>query len=95
MKDSNFIREVCLIASIVLPFFNIPLMIRMIQRKSSEDVSLIWALGIFICLLLIEPAAWVSKDEIFKIYSTMNLVLFSCVTLLTIWLRVKNNDLSP
>jgi len=82
-----WIQKIGLLASITLPFFNIPLMARMIKRKSSQDLSLVWLLGVFICILLMGPAAWTSSDFIFKIFSILNLIFFTGVTVLALWFR--------
>jgi uncharacterized protein with PQ loop repeat len=72
-------QQVGFIAAIVLPFWNIPLIVRLEQRKSSKDISLSWVLGVFICLLLMLPSALVSPDPIFKVFGLLNVALFSGV----------------
>ena len=68
-----------MISAIILPFFNIPLILRIRQRKSSSDISLIWLFGIFFCVLMLLPAAIVSKDLTFKLFGTINVLFFSAV----------------
>ena len=68
-----------MLAAIVLPLFNIPLMIKMRRRKSSSDISLVWTIGVFSCVLLMLPAAILSKDLVFKLFAVMNVILFSGV----------------
>ena len=41
------IQTIALIASIVLPLWNIPLILKIIRRKSSRDVSMSWAVGVW------------------------------------------------
>lgn len=77
-------------ASIILPFFNIPLMIRIIKRRSSDDISITWAAGIFGSLLLMEPAALISPDIIFKVFATLNVIIYFGVFFLVIYFRIKN-----
>lgn len=89
MFSASKIQWVGLIASIVLPFFNIPLMIRIVKRKSSEDLSLVWLFGVYICLILITPTGWVSTDFIFKIFTLMNVALFSGVVFLVVYFRLN------
>lgn len=81
------IEQVGVIASAVLPLFNIPLIIKLITRKSSKDFSLLWALGCWICAVLMFPAAMISHDLAFKVFAMVNLVLFSIVTFLVIKYR--------
>lgn len=85
----NLLQTLALLASITLPFFNIPLIVRIFKRKSSEDVSLLWALGIFTCLWLMIPAALSSPDFIFKIFAILNALFFSGVTAVVLYFRWK------
>ncbi|MBU3933522.1 MAG: hypothetical protein KKH11_02500 [Candidatus Omnitrophica bacterium] len=68
-----------MLAAIVLPFFNIPLMLRIRRRKSSNDISLTWIYGVFFCALLMLPSAITSKDLVFKLFAIINAILFSGV----------------
>lgn len=70
-----------LIAAVVMPLWNIPLIIRITQRKSSKDISLSWALGIFACILLMLPSALRSPDAIFRIFGIANAALFAGVVI--------------
>lgn len=67
------------LAAVILPFFNIPLILRIRRRKSSEDVSLVWAWGVFVCIVLMFPSALLSKDVVFKLFSVVNFLFFSTV----------------
>ncbi|MBI1909864.1 MAG: hypothetical protein HYS22_06815 [Deltaproteobacteria bacterium] len=87
MKQFPWVYYLGLISSIILPFFNFPLMIRILRRKSADDLSLIWLLGVFTCLLLMEPAALASPDPLFRLFGTLNLLFFSGVTFLVIYFR--------
>ena len=75
------IKLVGLIAAVVLPLWNIPLIARIRQRKSSKDISLWWTLGVFVCLLLMLPSGITSPDVVFRIFSLVNIVLFSVVVI--------------
>ena len=77
MKD--LITQVGFIAAVVLPFWNIPLIIKIIKRKSSKDISLSWALGVWVCIIFMFPSGIVSNDLTWKAFNIVNLVLFSCV----------------
>ena len=77
----GWIKTIGMVAALVLPFWNIPLMARIRRRRSSGDVSLLWTLGVFGCLLLMLPSALVSPDPVFKVFAVANLVLFSAVVL--------------
>ncbi len=73
------IQKVGLIASVILPFFNLPLIVHILRRKSSSDISMVWAVGIWSCILLMTPAALRSSDPVFRIFGIFNLILFSGV----------------
>ena len=75
------IKTLGLIAAVVLPFWNIPLIIRISRRKSSQDISLWWTLGVFVCLLLMLPSGLVSTDPVFKLFSVVNIILFGAVVI--------------
>ncbi len=80
-----------LVCAIVLPFFNIPLIMRMIKRKSSEDISLTWALGVWICIILMFPSGLLSEDIVWKTFNVVNVILFSCVVFATLrYRKIKN-----
>ena len=72
-------QTVGLIAAVAMPFWNIPLIIRISQRKSSKDISLPWALGVLSCIVLMLPSALASPDVIFKAFGVVNSVFFTAV----------------
>jgi len=76
------IRTVGLIVAVLLPFLNIPLIVRIGRRKSSKDVSLWWTFGVFVGLLLMLPSALISVDVVFKTSSVVNIILFGAVVIL-------------
>lgn len=75
------IETIGLIAAVLLPFWNIPLILRIERRKSSGDMSLWWTLGVFTCFVLMLPSAVASSDAVFKAFSLTNIVLFSGVVI--------------
>ena len=81
------IKTIGLIAAVILPFWNIPLIVRIEKRKSSKDISLFWAFGVWICLVLMFPAALISNDIVFKVFSIVNIILFSLVVIQTLRFR--------
>ncbi len=72
-------KMIALIAAIILPLFNIPLIMRVIKRRSSRDLSIHWALGVWICFILMAPEALRSTDIVWRAFSIMNIILFTCV----------------
>lgn len=63
------IQKTVLVAAIALPLWNIPLIARIVRRRSSEDVSMYWAFGIWSCLLLMLPSGLVLGDIVWRVFS--------------------------
>ena len=77
-------KTIALIAAIILPLWDIPLIVRVVKRKSSADISVPWALGIWICFLLMAPEGLRSPDLVWRAFNIVNLILFTAVVL---WYR--------
>ena len=75
----DFIEKLGWISAVVLPLWNIPLIVRIERRKSSKDMSLAWALGVFTCLIGMLPSGLQSPDAVFKAFTVVNLAIFSLV----------------
>jgi uncharacterized protein with PQ loop repeat len=80
-------ETLAVIASVCLPLTNIPLIVKIIQRKSSKDISMYWAWGVWLCLLVMVPAATQSVDLIWKIFALANFATFSVVLFFTMLYR--------
>ena len=83
------IQKIALIAAVILPLWNIPLILRMVKRKSSKDISLYWAFGVWTCFVLMFPASMNSGDIVWKVFNISNLILFSAVVMTTVFYRRK------
>ena len=77
-------------AGVTLPLFNIPLILRILKRKSAEDFSISWAVGVWICILLMTPQALRSQDLAFRAYGIVNIIFFSAVVFLVLKYRGRN-----
>ena len=86
------IKIIGLIAAVILPLWDIPLILRMEKRKSSDDISLYWAFGIWICFILMFPSALVSQDIVYKSFSIVNLILFTVVVIEVVRFRKRGNS---
>lgn len=75
------IQKIALVAAIILPLWNIPLIVRIIKRRSSKDISMYWAIGVWVCIVLMAPASFVSKDLVWKVFNIINFILFSFVVI--------------
>ena len=67
----------------------------MVRRKSSQDISLVWAFGIWICILGMLPSSLVSADPILKAFGIVNAVLFTAVVVAVLWYHpsIRKNPL--
>ena len=83
----DFLIQVGAIAGFILPFFNIPLIVGIVKRRSSDDISLVWVIGVWICILLMSPSALTSKDIAFRAFGITNLIFFTAVTFVTLRYR--------
>ena len=77
--SSDLIQKIGLVAGVALPFFNIPLIVRLVKRKTSKDLSLTWAIGVWVCIVLMTPQALQSADLTFRLYGIVNIIFFSIV----------------
>ena len=50
-------------AGIALPLWDIPLIVRIIRRKSSADISLIWMWGLWLSSVLMAPSAIMANSN--------------------------------
>ncbi len=86
-----WVEKIGMISAISLPFFNIPLILRLIQRKRSEDFSLSWTLGVWVCIILMTPHALKSTDATFRVFGVVNLIFFSAVVFFILKYRRRSN----
>ena len=73
-----------MVAGVILPLFNIPLILRIIKRKSADDISLVWVFAVWICILLMSPAAFMSSDTAFRLFGYANVIFFTGVVFATV-----------
>ena len=87
-----WIRKIGTIAAVVLPLFNVPLIIRLWRRKSAGDLSLTWAIGVWVCIVLMTPMALRSPDVAFQLYGIVNILFFSVVAFLIVKYRRRDQQ---
>ena len=80
-------RTIAAIAAVVLPLWDIPLIVRVVKRRSSKDISIPWALGVWICFLLMAPEGLISTDIVWRLFNIVNLILFTAVVAVVLWYR--------
>lgn len=83
----NWINTMGMVAAVVLPLWNIPLIVKIIRRRSSRDISLSWALGVWVCILIMAPSGFLSVDPVWRTFNMVNLVLFTGVVAVTLKYR--------
>lgn len=88
----SWLNTLGLVAGILMPFFNIPLIIRIIRRKTSQDISLTWVFGVWICIVGMFPSSLMSHDMVLKGFGISNLLLFSAVVVV-VWIYHKEPPL--
>ena len=64
---------------ILMPFFNIPLIIRILRRRSSDDISLVWAIGAWVCVMGMLPSSLESSDVVLRYFGVVNGLFFTGV----------------
>ena len=83
----SWILKIGTLSAIALPLFNIPLIVQLWRRKSSQDFSLSWAVGVWVCIVLMTPQALRSPDAAFRAYGILNILFFSVVAFLIVKYR--------
>jgi len=78
------LTKIALIASIMLPLWNIPLIVRIIKRRSSRDISLLWVIGAWSCFLAMFPAGIQSQDIVYRTFTYVNFFFFTLVMIFTV-----------
>ncbi|HPB68063.1 MAG TPA: hypothetical protein PLT76_05870 [Candidatus Omnitrophota bacterium] len=85
--ELGFVEKVGLVAAVALPLWNIPLILKIIRRQSSRDISLAWALGVWVCIVVMAPSGFRSADIVWRTFNIINFVLFTCVVIVTLKYR--------
>jgi uncharacterized protein with PQ loop repeat len=85
----GIIEQIGIVASIAMPLWNIPLIVKIINRKSSEDISMAWVMGVWACTLLMAPAGFMSTDMAWRAFNITNLILFTGVVIVVFKYRKK------
>lgn len=83
----ELVEKIGFCAAIVLPFWNIPLIVKIIKRKSSRDISLGWVLGVWGCFLLMAPSGFRSEDVVWRMFNIVNMIFFTAVVAVTLRYR--------
>jgi uncharacterized protein with PQ loop repeat len=74
-----------MLSGVLMPFFNIPLILRIVKRRSSEDISLAWVIGVWFCVVGMVPASLISSDLVLYTFGIVNVIFFSGVLLAVLY----------
>jgi hypothetical protein len=74
-----------MLSGVLMPFFNIPLILRIARRRSSEDISLTWVIGVWFCVVGMVPASMLSPDVVLYTFGIVNAVFFSGVLFVVVY----------
>lgn len=89
---ASLIEKIGLFAAIILPLWNIPLIIKIVRRRSSKDISLAWALGVWFCIILMAPSGFQSADVVWRTFNVVNTIFFTAVMIVTVRFRHGQNQ---
>lgn len=79
-------------AAAALPLFDIPLIVHIMRRKSSADISVSWIVGLWGCSVGMAPAAIISStDVVWKTFNIVNVILLTGVLWAVIYYRKRNS----
>jgi len=87
----DIIDKVGLFAAMIVPVWNLPLVFRIYKRKSSEDISLYWVIGVWSCFVMMFPSGLRSEDFVWKMFNIVNLIFFSIVALFVVIYRKRKS----
>ena len=68
-----------MLSGIIMPLFNIPLILRIVRRRSSGDISLVWVIGVWSCVIAMLPSSLQSPDPVLVVFGIVNSLFFSAV----------------
>lgn len=90
----TIVDKIGFVAAVILPLWNIPLIWKIVQRRSSADISLWWLLGVWTCILLMAPSGFRSADGVWRAFNVCNLIFFSAVVVVVLRYRGKPEPIS-
>ncbi|HUK39660.1 MAG TPA: hypothetical protein VLX11_01400 [Candidatus Acidoferrales bacterium] len=79
------LQTLAMFSGILMPFFNIPLIIRIVRRRSSRDISLLWAVGVWFCVIAMLPHSLQSPEPVLLGFGVVNALFFTGVLLTVLY----------
>ena len=86
------IQVIGMLSGIIMPLFNIPLILRIIRRRSSGDISLLWVIGVWSCVIAMLPSSLQSPDPVLVVFGIINSLLFSAVFFTVLYFHPENKN---
>ncbi len=83
----NWLDAMATVAGGALPLFDISLIMYIIKRKSSKDISVLWAVGLWATSVAMAPAGLLSPDIASKAFNIVNVVMLTIVVIVVIKYR--------
>jgi hypothetical protein len=87
----RLIQVIGMLSGIIMPLFNIPLILRIIRRRSSGDISLVWVFGVWSCVIAMLPSSLQSPDPVLVVFGIVNSLFFSAVFLTVLYFHPSAN----
>ena len=75
------------IAGAALPLFDIPLIVRIVKRRSSKDISVLWAVGLWASSAAMVPAGILSHEWASKAFNIVNITMLTALLMVVIKYR--------
>jgi uncharacterized protein with PQ loop repeat len=77
-------------AAVIMPLWDIPLIMRVIKRKSSQDISKGWITGLWLSSVMMTPSAFIAADKIAIGFNIVNVIMLTAVLVVVIKYRKGN-----
>jgi hypothetical protein len=77
-------------AGIIMPLWDIPLIVRVVQRRSAQDISKSWIVGLWITSVLMTPSAFIASDKMAIGFNVVNVTMLTAVLIVVIKYRKGN-----
>ncbi|MEI7998177.1 MAG: hypothetical protein WCH62_01545 [Candidatus Omnitrophota bacterium] len=71
-------------AGVMLHLWDIPLIVRVIRRKSAEDISLYWIWGLWLSSVLMSPSCFIIGNKIAMAFNIVNVTTLTVVLFVVI-----------
>lgn len=77
-------ENISTIAAAVLPLFDIPLILHIMKRRSSKDISVLWAVGLWVTSIALAPAGILNPNWASKLFNIVNVIMLT-ILVVVVW----------